>query len=52
MPPLPAMSGKEVMKVFVSAGYELDRNNGSHHILVKEGCLPLTVPIHGNKDLT
>ncbi len=37
MPPLPILSGSEVVKVFSSLGWEASRQRGSHIILAKEG---------------
>ena len=47
MPPLPALSGREVVRVFVTLGWEIARQRGSHIILVKDGHLAtLSVPDH------
>ncbi|MFO1429387.1 MAG: type II toxin-antitoxin system HicA family toxin [Candidatus Competibacteraceae bacterium] len=47
MPPLPTLSGKEVIKVFEAAGWEVARPRGSHIVLVKEGEMAtLSVPDH------
>ncbi|MDR1420381.1 MAG: type II toxin-antitoxin system HicA family toxin [Treponema sp.] len=32
-------------------GWMLNRINGSHHVFVKAGCRPVSVPFHGNKDI-
>ena len=44
------MTGKELVKLLKKNGWELDRINGSHHIMYK-GTKTLSVPVHGNKDL-
>ena len=44
------MTGKEFVKLLKKEGWELDRINGSHHIMIT-GKLTLSVPVHGNKDL-
>ncbi len=44
------MTGKEFVKRLKSLEWELDRINGSHHIMIK-GNRTLSVPVHGNKDL-
>ncbi len=44
------MTGKELIKLLKSNGWELDRVKGSHHIMIK-GKDTLSVPVHGNKDL-
>jgi predicted RNA binding protein YcfA (HicA-like mRNA interferase family) len=36
MPPLPSLSGREVVRVFESLGWEVARQRGSHMVLVKE----------------
>jgi predicted RNA binding protein YcfA (HicA-like mRNA interferase family) len=47
MPPLPVLSGKEVLAVFQKAGWEFVRQKGSHMILVKPGeIVTLSVPDH------
>ena len=45
------MSGKELIKLLKKNGRKLDRTEGSHHILVR-GNDTLSVPVHGNKDLS
>jgi len=45
MPPLPSLSGREVVRVFEALGWEVARRRGSHIVLVKEGFLAtLSVP--------
>ena len=52
MAKLPRWSGKEIIKVFKTAGWTLDRIEGSHHILVKEGVDSiLVIPVHGTKPI-
>ena len=47
MPRLPVLSGREVVRVFESLGWQVVRQTGSHIILVKEGHLAtLSVPNH------
>jgi predicted RNA binding protein YcfA (HicA-like mRNA interferase family) len=44
---LPKLSGREVVKAFVSLGWEQVRQTGSHIILVREGHrATLSVPDH------
>ena len=45
------MTAKEIMKILKANGWELNRITGSHHIFEKDGCRPVPVPVHGNKDL-
>jgi predicted RNA binding protein YcfA (HicA-like mRNA interferase family) len=44
------MNGKQVIAKLKAAGYQLDRINGSHHIMVKDG-VAVPVPVHGNRDI-
>ena len=44
---LPLLSGREVVKVFGTLGWEIARQKGSHIILIKEGHIAtLSVPDH------
>jgi predicted RNA binding protein YcfA (HicA-like mRNA interferase family) len=50
MAKLPNVSGNKAIKAFARLGFRLDRVNGSHHVLKKEGHpYHLSVPVHGNK---
>jgi predicted RNA binding protein YcfA (HicA-like mRNA interferase family) len=44
------MNGKEVIAKLKAAGWAVDRVQGSHHILVKQG-KAVPVPVHGARDL-
>jgi predicted RNA binding protein YcfA (HicA-like mRNA interferase family) len=47
MPPLPSLSGREVVRAMQSLGWQVARQRGSHIILVKEGHIAtLSVPDH------
>ena len=48
MPPaLPVISGREVVRVFESLGWQIVRQSGSHIVMVKEGEMAtLSVPDH------
>ena len=47
MPPLPVLSGKEVIRAFAKLGWEVARQKDSHTITVKEGeVASLSVPNH------
>jgi len=47
MPPIPTLSGREVVRVFQSHGWTVARQRGSHIILTKEGHMAtLSVPDH------
>jgi len=45
------MTGKQLKKLLVEAGWQLDRISGSHHIMIREGCRSIPVPVHGSTDL-
>jgi len=45
------MTGKELLNKLKKDGWTLDRISGSHHIMKKDGCIPVSVPVHGKKDL-
>lgn len=47
---LPVLSGGDAVKVFVKAGWSIDRQRGSHVILVKEGH-PATLSVPDHKEL-
>jgi len=47
MPRLPVLAGAQVVRAFERAGWRLDRQRGSHAILVKPGQIAsLSVPQH------
>lgn len=47
MPPLPALSGREVQKIFARLGWEVARRASSHIIMVKDGEIAtLSIPDH------
>ena len=47
MPHLPVLSGRRVVKVFESFGWQVVRQRGSHIILIKSGHIStLSVPDH------
>ena len=47
MPPIPLMSGREVVRALEKFGWQVVRQRGSHIILVKEGSrATLSVPDH------
>lgn len=45
------VTGKQVVELLKANGWVLDRISGSHHVMVKEGCRSIPVPVHGSKDL-
>ncbi len=47
MPPLPVLSGRDVIKAFKSFGWEISRQSGSHIVLTKPGnIVTLSIPDH------
>ncbi len=47
MPGLPTLSGREVVRAFTKAGWQMVRQRGSHMIMVKPGHMAtLSVPDH------
>jgi predicted RNA binding protein YcfA (HicA-like mRNA interferase family) len=47
---LPRWPGKKIIDAFKKDGWTVDRTEGSHHILVKDGTETiLVVPVHGTK---
>jgi predicted RNA binding protein YcfA (HicA-like mRNA interferase family) len=45
------MNGKDIIQKLKTNGWRLDRVNGSHHIMVKEG-RAVPVPVHGTRDIS
>ncbi|RKY57275.1 MAG: hypothetical protein DRP94_09300 [Candidatus Latescibacterota bacterium] len=47
MPELPRISGREAVRAFQRAGWEVARQRGSHVVLTKPGSIyTLSVPLH------
>ncbi len=44
------MTGRDLLKLLMENGWELDRVRGSHHILVKESAT-VSVPVYGSRDV-
>jgi len=44
------MNGKDMVKRLKKLGWIIDRIEGSHHIMFKDG-VSIVVPVHGIKDL-
>jgi len=46
------VSGKRLCKILESQGWTRNRISGSHHVYERPGSpLPVSVPVHGNRDL-
>ena len=43
------MKDKDLLKILFDHGWSLKRITGSHHILVKDGFLTISLPIHGKE---
>lgn len=51
MPRLPVCSGEEAISAFGKAGWQVDRQRGSHVSMFKEGMpVVLTIPLHKELD--
>jgi predicted RNA binding protein YcfA (HicA-like mRNA interferase family) len=46
-----AMTGKQLQKMLETNGWRLDRVSGSHHIMIRDGCRSIPIPVHGSLDL-
>ncbi len=51
MPKLPAISGKELVRVLEKLGFILVRQSGSHVLMEHDDGRITTVPLHGKKDI-
>ncbi len=45
------MTGKQLKKLMEEHGWHMDRISGSHHIMIRENCRSIPIPIHGSTDL-
>lgn len=45
------MTGKELIALMKKNGWKLDRIEGSHHVMVKDGNRIEVISFHGNRDL-
>lgn len=51
MPPLPCVSGLDAVQALQRDGWKLDRQRGSHMVMIKAGsCFTLSVPNHRELD--
>ena len=47
MPKLPRISGREAVRAFEKAGWEISRQRGSHVVLTKPGSVyTVSIPMH------
>jgi len=47
---LPRVSGEQVIKPLVKAGWSVERQRGSHVVLYKEGTGVVVIPLHKELD--
>ncbi len=46
------LSGKELMNIYRSHGWQLDRIKGSHHIMINPATgETIAIPVHANRSL-
>ncbi|MBO0453776.1 type II toxin-antitoxin system HicA family toxin [Candidatus Enterococcus murrayae] len=43
------LTGKEMLNLAKKNGWQVVRINGSHHIVVKKGYLPVSIPVHSKE---
>lgn len=46
MPKIPPIRGEKLIKILKKTGFVLDRIKGSHHILMNEKQITVSVPVH------
>ena len=52
MPKLPVVSGRELLRALERAGFEFERQRGSHAVLInRERGRAAVVPLHGGRDI-
>lgn len=51
MTSLPAMTGKHLITILTSIGFEVQRIKGSHHFIRHPDGRTTVVPIHGNETI-
>ena len=51
MPPLPVISGKDLIRLLLIMGFAVIRVKGSHHRLKHPDGRITTIPVHKNEDL-
>ncbi len=50
-PKLPSFTARQVISILKKHGFVLDRQSGSHAVLIHSDGRRTTVPIHGKRDL-
>jgi len=51
MPKLPALNGKELIKILNTMGFIVMRTHGSHVRLLSDDGRVTTVPVHGTREI-
>ena len=51
MPKIPALNGKELIKMLHSMGFSVTRTHGSHVRLLSDDGRVTTVPVHGTREI-
>ncbi len=50
-PRLPVRNARQIISILQKHGFELDRQSGSHAVMIHPDGRRTTVPIHGKRDL-
>jgi predicted RNA binding protein YcfA (HicA-like mRNA interferase family) len=50
-PKLPTVNSRELISILNKKGFVLERQSGSHAVLINEDGRRTTVPIHGKRDI-
>lgn len=50
-PKLPVLTARELIAILKKHGFVVDRQSGSHALLIHEDGRRTTVPVHGKRDL-
>ena len=50
-PKLPVLTARELIAILNKHGFVVDRQSGSHAVLVHEDGRRTTVPVHGKRDI-
>lgn len=51
MPPVPSVTGAQVVRALQKAGFTVARIKGSHHMLQHSDGRTVVVPVHAGKDV-
>jgi len=45
------MTGRQLKKLLEEYGWHQDRISGSHHIMIRDNCRSIPIPVHGATEL-